>query len=256
MTIDIRSERQHLLAQFTQSVDPKYQAAMAGTVAPTGSRVYGVRVPRLREIARGWWRDHKDISREDLLALVEALWAGGSREERQLVIFLLERFKRWIPTLTWADFDRWRHDLDNWETTDGMAQWVFGRWLLANPDARLHHLRNLIADEDVWSRRLALIATVWLNRGRKDLSFPDLTLELVDQVKDERHPMITKAVSWALRGLIKKHPQRVAAYLGANREMLAPHAVREVDNKLRTGPKSGKALRHQDDVAEAITGVH
>jgi len=235
-----QTEHQHLLAEITQFVDPKYQAAMAGTVAPTGGRVYGVRVPRLREIARDWWREHKDIAREDLLALVEALWAGGSREERQLVIFLLERFKRWIPALTWAHFDRWRRDLDNWETTDGMAQWVFGRWLLADPDARLHHLRDLIADEDVWSRRLALVATVWLNRGRKDLGFPDLTLELVDQVKEERHQMITKAISWALRGMIKKYPQRVAAYLAENRTLLPAHAVREVDNKLRTGLKSGK----------------
>ncbi len=240
VTENVQIERQHLLEEITQSADLKYQAAMASTVAPTGAQVYGVRVPRLREIARDWWREHQKIARAELLALVEALWAGGSREERQLVIFLLERFKRWIPTLTWADFDRWRLDLDNWETTDGMAQWVFGRWLLADPDARLHHLRDLIADEDVWSRRLALVATVWLNRGRKDLSFPNLTLELVDQVKEERHPMITKAVSWALRGMIKKHPQRVAAYLAENRAVLPPHAVREVENKLRTGLKSGK----------------
>jgi len=236
---DIPTEHQRFLNQIAQFVDPKYQAAMAGTVAPTGARVYGVRVPRLREIARNWWRAHRKIARDDLLAIVEALWAGGSREERQLAIFLLERYKRWIPDLTWTHFDRWRRDLDNWETTDGMAQWVFGRWLLADPAARLHHLHDLIADADVWSRRLALVATVWLNRGRKDLSFPDLTLELVDRVKDERQPMITKAVSWALRGLIPKHPKQVAAYLDANREMLPAHAVREVDNKLRTGLKSG-----------------
>ncbi len=240
MSTDAQAERHRLLNRVVQFVDPQYQAAMTGMVAPTTARVYGVRVPRLREIARDWWREHKTILRDDLLSVVEALWAGGSREERQIAIFLLVRYKRWIPDLTWAHFDRWRRDLDNWETTDGMAQWVFGRWLLADPDARLHHLRDLIADEDLWSRRLALVATVWLNRGRKDLSFPDLTLEMVDRVKEERHPMITKAVSWALRGLIPKHPQRVAAYLDENRAALAPHAVREVENKLRTGLKSGK----------------
>lgn len=241
MSTDTQAERQRLLDQITQFVDPKYRAAMTGVVAPTTARVYGVRVPRLREIARDWWREHKKmIDRDDLLALVEALWDGASREERQIAIFLLERYKRWIPDLTWAHFDRWRRDLDNWETTDGMAQWVFGRWLLADPDARFYHLYDLIADEDLWSRRLALVATVWLNRGRKDLSFPDLTLELVDRVKEERHPMITKAVSWALRGLVKKQPLRVATYLDANRALLPAHAVREVDNKLRTGLKSGK----------------
>ncbi len=240
MSIDVQTERARFLKRLLQNIDPQYREAMAGAVAPTGARVYGVRVPRLREIARDWWRAHKKIAREDLLALVEALWSGGSREERQVAIFLLERYKRWIPDLAWEHFDRWRSDLDNWETTDGLAQWVFGRWLLADPSARLRHLRNLIVDEDLWSRRMALVATVWLNRAREEDGYADLTLELVDAVKKERHPMITKAVSWALRGLIGKRPDRVASYLEENRDVLAAHVMREVRNKLRTGRKSGE----------------
>ncbi len=52
--------------------------------------------------------------------------------------------------------------------------------------------------------------------------------------------MITKAVSWALREMTKSHPGQVAAYLEENRKALAAHVVREVNNKLRTGLKSGK----------------
>ena len=52
--------------------------------------------------------------------------------------------------------------------------------------------------------------------------------------------MITKAVSWALREMTKTHPDQVAAYLEENQEVLAAHVVREVNNKLRTGLKSGK----------------
>lgn len=55
--------------------------------------------------------------------------------------------------------------------------------------------------------------------------------------------MITKAVSWALQEMIKKHPDQVAAYLEQNQEVLASHVVREVSNKLRTGLKSGKVDR-------------
>ena len=82
---------------------------------------------------------------------------------------------------------------------------------------------------------------VGLNRSRKSVSFPALTLELVDQVKEERHPMLTKAISWTLRDTIKRNPEQVAAYLDDNRDVLAPHVVREVTNKLRTGRKDGMA---------------
>ena len=237
--MDVETERQRLLDQVKQHADPRHQAGMSRAV-PTRLKMYGVRVPHLREIARAWQRAHDDVAREDLMALVEALWDGESREERLLVVYLLERYKRWIPDLTWAHFDRWRRGLDNWEVTDGLAQWVLGRWLLADPDTRLAHLWDLIADEDMWSRRMALVASTWLNRGREDLSFPDLTLGLIDRVKEEKDAMITKAVSWALRGMSKKHPHRVAAYLEENRDVLAGHVVREVNNKLHTGLKSGK----------------
>jgi len=238
--MDVKTERIHLLDQIRQQAEPEHQAGMRMAV-PTRLKMYGVRVPHLREIARAWQRVHKQVAREDVMALVEMLWDGGSREERMLVIYLLGRYKRWIPGLSWAHFERWRRGLDNWEVSDGLAQWVLSPWLLADPDGRLGHLRDLIAADDVWNRRLALVATVPINRGHTGFTIPDLTLQLVDRVKEEKDPMITKAVSWALREMIKTHRDRVAAYLEDNRDVLATHAVREVSNKLRTGLKSGKS---------------
>ena len=237
--MNVETERQELLDQIKQHIDPRYQAGMAMAV-PTGLKMYGVRVPQLREMARLWQRAHKAVAREDLMALVEALWDGESREEKMLALYLLQHHKRWIPGLTWAHFERWRQGLDNWEVTDGLGVRTLGPWLLADPEARLDHLWDLIADENMWSRRLALVATTWLNRGYQGFSAPDLTLGLIDRVKDERDPMITKAVSWALREVIRAHPDRVDAYVQENQDALAVHVVREVNNKLRTGLKSGR----------------
>ena len=236
--MDVETERQQLLEQIRQRADPEHQATVRRTV-PTGLKVYGLRVPQLRDIARAWGRAHQQVARDDLVALVDSLWNGESREERMLFTYLLEHYKHLVPDLTRAHFERWRQSLDNWEMTDGLG-WVLALWLLEDPDTRLDYLGELIADEDVWSRRLALVATTPINRGHTGFTIPDLTLELVDRVKEERHPMITKAVSWALREMTKTHLDRVAAYLEENCEVLAAHVVREVNNKLRTGLKSGK----------------
>jgi 3-methyladenine DNA glycosylase AlkD len=240
MTMDIETERRQLLEQIRQHADSEHRAGSV-KVIHTQLKIYGVRVPQLREIARNWQRAHKDVTHEDLLDLVEMLWDGESQEERALGMELLVRYRHHIPDLTWGHFDRWRCKLDNWGLTDGLGSSILAPWLLADPNARLSHLWDLIADEDVWSRRLALVATTPINRGHTGFTIPDLTLELVDRVKEERHPMITKAVSWALREMTKSHPDQVAAYLEENRELLAAHVVREVNNKLRTGLKSGKA---------------
>ncbi len=157
-----------------------------------------------------------------------------------LTIYILSRYKRFIPDLTWSDFDRWRRKVDNWEIGDGLAMWVLSPWIAADRGARLDHLRALIADSDMWSRRLALVATVPLNRKSDGPPASDLTFELVDVVKEERGAMMTKAVSWALRGMAKTDPSWVAAYIKSEREILAPHVVKEVTSMLETGLKSGK----------------
>lgn len=85
--MDVQTERQHLLDEIERRVDAEYQAGVSMAV-PTGLKVYGVRVPQLRDLAGAWARTHKEVAREDLIALVDALWNGKSREERLLVIYL------------------------------------------------------------------------------------------------------------------------------------------------------------------------
>jgi len=236
--LDISAEHESLVAQLAQNIDLKYRAGMQ-MVMKTGLKVYGVRTPNLRKIARDWVAGHRKNPWPDTLGLIELLWCGPSQEERALAILLLESHRRRIPELEWDHFDRWRHMSDNWGVTDGLGCVVFGPWIKADLTARLERLTFLIGEPDVWSRRLALVATVPLNRGQ-GTAIPDLTLQLVDQVKHERDPMITKAVSWALRELTKTHRSRIVDYLEQNRRLLAPLAVRETENKLRTGLKSGK----------------
>ena len=71
--MDVATERQHLLDQIGQRVNPRHQAKMS-MVVPTGLEMYGVRVPQVREIARAWQHAHKKVAREHLVALVEVLW--------------------------------------------------------------------------------------------------------------------------------------------------------------------------------------
>jgi 3-methyladenine DNA glycosylase AlkD len=50
--------------------------------------------------------------------------------------------------------------------------------------------------------------------------------------------MITKAISWVLRSLVKHHRSEVENYLDTHEESLPRIAVREVRVKLDTGRKT------------------
>jgi len=112
---------------------------------------------------------------DDLLPLVEALWAGESREERLTALELPQHYPFVISQLTWEHFDRWRGDLDNWELTDVLGVGVLGPWVAASTERREQHLWDLVQDRDIWSRRLGLVSIVGVNRARADI---DLTPSL------------------------------------------------------------------------------
>ncbi|RPI22658.1 MAG: DNA alkylation repair protein [Acidobacteria bacterium] len=236
--LDATTEHAALLEELKQRIDLGYQAG-SQMVMKTTLTVYGVRTPDLRKIVRSWVQTHRHTPWPEVLSLVESLTCAPSQEERALAIVLLQSNPGRIPELEWDHFDRWRKLLDNWALTDGLGTIAFGPWIKADAASRVARLSFLIREPDVWSRRLALVATVPLNRDRRT-ALPDLSLALVDQVKHEREPMVTKAVSWVLRELTKTHRDRVFDYVEKNRRLLAPLAIRETENKLRTGLKSGK----------------
>ncbi|MCO6450108.1 MAG: DNA alkylation repair protein [Caldilineales bacterium] len=238
--LDISAELASIRSQIIACADPEYQAG-SSRVGPTAQHVYGARTPDMRAIARNWLAAHKHAPVPDLRAVVEGLWSANSRDERMISLFLLEGLKRrWPQLLDWPDFDHWRRDIDNWIVCDELGTKVFGPWIALEPELRLGYLNLLIVDKDLWSRRLALVAAAPLNRHPKT-AIPDQTLAMIDRVKQERDPMITKAVSWVLREMTKTNLDRVVAYLHANRTTLTPHVRREVENKLTTGLKSGRS---------------
>jgi 3-methyladenine DNA glycosylase AlkD len=203
------------------------------------ARAAGSATAEQRRRIRAWLGEHRDWPFASVLELAETFWDAGRGREAVIAIELIGLSPREIPKLPWSFLERWRQPLCTWHDTDGFGIYIFGPWLAADPRERSKHLRKLIKSEHICSRRLALVGTVILNR-RRESAIPELTFELVEAVAAERGPLITKAVSWALRELTKSHAELVARYVERNRERLPAIAVREVGNKLRTGLKNPK----------------
>jgi 3-methyladenine DNA glycosylase AlkD len=205
------------------------RAALAKAVA-------GQRTAERRTTVRAWLRAHRDWQFDQIVALAEMFWFAHPRDS-DIPIELIGLSKRHIPDLPWIFFERWRNPLSTWDDIDGLGIYVLGPWLASATASRAGKLEQLIRAAEICSRRLALVGTVVLNR-RRDTAVPELTLKLVDRVAAERDPLITKAVSWALRELSKTHRERVAHFVEQNRDRLPAIAVREVRNKLQTGLKN------------------
>ena len=237
MSLSIQGEHARLLESILGLADPEYREGSL-MVAPTEQVVHGARVPDLRRLAKRWRRGHREAAPDEILALVESLWDGESRDERALGLEILFLYPLIVADLKRRHFDRWRADIDNWGVCDFLATRILGSWAAASPEKRLRYLEELVGDPEVWSRRLGLVASVRLNHDSD--AYGEWTLAQVDCVLDERDPMITKAVSWVLRTMTKFDTEAIRSYVESRADRMAAQPRREVRNKLHTGRKSGR----------------
>jgi 3-methyladenine DNA glycosylase AlkD len=159
-------------------------------------------------------------------------------EFRFVAYELVQHHRATVSSLDAAALEKLGHGINSWAAVDCFACY------LAGPIWRERRVADTVVrrwsrSRDRWWRRAALVATVPLNnKTRGGTGDSPRTLDICRLLIDDRDPMVTKALSWALRELAKRDAQSVSGFLKKQRGKLAPQVLREVENKLATGLKN------------------
>ena len=199
--LDTRAEVAAMTAALEARCDPAYEWGMRRTV-PSQLPAHATRVPDIRKVVLEWRRAHKGVEPAEVLALCDALWATGWREERIVAIALIEGSKELLRAVEWAaQVERWSRDLENWEHVDWLAG-VTG-WLLIADRTLLAKTKALELSENPWQRRLGLVTLIvaFMKGGvlREELA------EMAERRAKDPHPLVRRAVVWARDRLKKDH---------------------------------------------------
>jgi 3-methyladenine DNA glycosylase AlkD len=188
--------------ELKSMADPE-KAAILQRFFKTGPSQYGegdifigVMVPQSRRVAKkfnqlplGEVRTllYSRVHEERLVALLilarRYSSASSSREKEQIVKFYLEHIKQ----------------VNNWDLVDLSAPSILGAHLVDRDDRR-RLLYRLAGSENVWERRIAIVATHHFIRNG---DFSD-TLKIAEMLLQDRHDLIHKAVGWMLREVGKR----------------------------------------------------
>jgi 3-methyladenine DNA glycosylase AlkD len=198
--LDVNAEAAAITAALEARRDPAYEWGMRRTV-PSLQPAHATRVPDIRRTASEWRRAHRGVPAFEVLALCEALWATGWREERIVAIALIEGSKELLRAAGWEQMERWSEDLENWEHVDWLAG-VTGRMLIADRTL-LNEVKTLESSENPWQRRLALVTLIvaFMKGG----VFREELTEMAARRQKDPHPLVRRAVVWARDRLKKDH---------------------------------------------------
>jgi len=192
--------------------------------------------PALRRVRRDVSRQLRNQPASIVLETALLLLSDDIGSLRFLAYELVSRHKLTFENLAMEDFLNLGRNLDCWSAVDCFALYLSGpAWRMGRiPD------RAILAwakSEDRWWRRAALVSTVPLSRRGS----PDDVVRVARicaLLAADRDDMVVKALSWALREMVKKHPSTAKAFLAEHRQSLASRILREVSNKLTTGLKT------------------
>jgi 3-methyladenine DNA glycosylase AlkD len=191
-----------------------------------GDKFLGIRVPTLRKIAK----EHTNID----LSEVTQLLASPFHESRLLALFILiERYKKasenekkLIANLYLCN----TKCINSWDLVDSSAHKILGDYLEYKDKSPLY---KLVCSNNLWERRIAIIATLkFIVKGQ----FDD-TIRLSELLLKDNEDLIHKAVGWMLREVGKRDLERELDFLnrhskGMPRTMLR-YAIERFPQKMK-----------------------
>ena len=204
---------------------------------------YPINNPTMRTIAREWMRSHKNLQPGEFRCLLTNLIEGESCTEKMMAGILMGYASKSQRDLDPMIFDRWLDHLVGWVEVDTLCT---GEFLKKEFAAKWPTWKKLVKkmsqDANINKRRASLVLFCSPLGQIKDDEMADVALLIVERLKGEKDVLITKAISWVLRTMIKHHRQKVSAYLEENANSLPKIALRETITKLNTGRKTKRNL--------------
>ena len=199
---------------------------------------YMIKIPVLRQIIKGWIKKHKMISIAEYIRLLNSLYEGESHDERCIAGKLLEFLPKLRKQLNPRLLKKWLNGAEGWSEVDSICQSNFSaEEMLTNWKVWRELITDFAEDKDIHRRRASLVLLTKPVHHSADLRLSKLAFETIEKLKVEKDILITKAVSWLLRDLIKNNTEEVKDYLDKNKNSLPKIAVRETTRKLLTGRK-------------------
>ncbi len=187
-----------------------------------GDRFLGIRVPVVRRLAR----EHRSAT----VATAFSLLRSPHHEERLCALLLLiGLFERGDEPLRRTIYERYvaaiHSSVNNWDLVDTSAPFIVGAYLEVRSKRPLYRLAK---SRDLWERRVAMLATLWLIRRN---SFVD-ALAIAELLLDDEHDLIHKATGWMLREVGKRDVTALHAFLKAHRPRMPRTMLRYAIEKL------------------------
>lgn len=207
---------------------PRFFKAGKGEYAE-GDEFIGVTVPDQRKVVKAYFQK---ISLPEL----QQLLSSKIHEHRHsALLMLVSKYEKSKDPGEWLEIIKFylknKKHINNWDLVDNSCYKILGRHCFENQDDGL--LRELAEEDYLWSKRMAIVSTMfYVKKGKFEL-----LKELALKNLSHEHDLMHKANGWLLREMGQKNQGELLTFLKAHYGKMPRttlrYAIEKLDEDLR-----------------------
>jgi len=192
---------------------------------------YGVKAGVVRKIARKYFKEIKDFSKNKIFSLSEELLQSGYNEESTIAFQWVFSLKKQYKKEDFSIFEKFLESyVTNWSKCDDFLTHSFGYFILQFPE----YLPRI---KKVWTRS----DNKFLKRGsavilipviKKDAKFLKDVFQVVDSLLLDEDDLVRKGYGWLLKETSRKHQKEVFDYIMQHKNYMPRVSLRYAIEKM------------------------
>ena len=224
-----------VIKELKTAAEPEYKKVQEWFFKE-GISLYGVRVGKVRQIARANWQLIKEIDKEEIYEWCEQLLETGMNEGRIVAFEWARKLQSQWTRMEFKLFERWlKRYVSNWSSCDDLCTGPFGTLIIKYPQL-IVQTRPWRESRNRWVRRGAAVCLIIPVRRKIGLTE---VFRVANKLMMDDDYMVQKGYGWMLKEASNVYPKEVYEYMMKHKNRMPRLALRYAIEKM---PQSKRKL--------------
>lgn len=192
-------------------------------------KIYGVASASAQKFSRDFFKEVKDLPKDEILALCEEFWKSGYMEESFVACHWSDLILDRLVREDFATLERWVSlYVSNWASCDTLCNHTVGGFIDMYPEY-LGELKRWSKSSNRWVKRASAVSLIIPARNGRYLG--DI-FEIADILLLDGDDLVQKGYGWMLKAASQAHQNEVFEYVVRNKGVMPRTALRYAIEKM------------------------
>lgn len=190
---------------------------------------HGVKVPLVNKISKELFTSIKELPKNEIFSLCEALWKSGYSEESYIACNWSYFIHTQYQPEDFTVFEKWVNSyVNNWASCDTLCNHTIGTFTEMYPDY-IFRLKEWARSDNRWTKRAAAVTLII--PARKGMFLQDI-FEIADILLYDPDDLVQKGYGWMLKAASEAHQEEVFDYVMSKKATMPRTSLRYAIEKM------------------------